>query len=334
MTDLPEALAPYDFDLPDDQIARAPLAERDGARLLTLGANALDRHVRDLPSLLSPGDLLVVNDVRVRRARLRAQRASGGEVEVLLVGAGEALCRPGRRLREGEALRCGDAGTVVLDERLDEGRWRVRCLPDADTLADAVGELPLPPYLSRAPTRDDDERYQTVFARRGPFAAAAAPTAGLHFTPSLLAALAERGVERASVTLEVGLGTFKPLTEAQLTRGELHPERFVLPASTWEALRRARRVVAVGTTVARVLESADGPGEGTTRLFIREGHPWRRVDALFTNFHLPRSSLLMLVCAFAGRERVMAAYRHAVAAGYRFFSYGDAMFVTRRRGEA
>jgi S-adenosylmethionine:tRNA ribosyltransferase-isomerase len=332
--DFAARLAPYGFDLPDDQIAREPLAERDAARLLTVCEGVEDRWVRDLPALLQPGDLLVVNDVRVRRARLRTRRASGGEVEVLLVGAGEALCRPGRRLRDGELLRCGDAGSVVLEQRLDAGRWRVRCEPDADTLAEAVGELPLPPYLGRTPSRADDTRYQTVFARRGDLAASAAPTAGLHFTPRLLEALEARGIDRASVTLEVGLGTFKPLTEAQLLSGELHPERFVLPEPTWEALQRARRVVAVGTTVARVLESAAGPGPGTTRLFIREGHPWRRVDVLFTNFHLPCSSLLMLVCAFAGRERTMAAYRHAVSAGYRFFSYGDASLFERAREDA
>ncbi len=329
---LARALAPFDFDLPDDRIARFPLAERDGARLLHIADSRADLRVRDLPELLGPGDLLVVNDVRVRRSRLRARRESGGDVEVLLVGGGEALCRPSRRLREGEALRCGAVGAVVLEARLPDGRWRVRCEPDADTLADAVGELPLPPYLDRAPTAADDARYQTVFARRGPLAAAAAPTAGLHFTPELLAALEARGVARATVTLEVGLGTFKPLTAEQLARGELHPERYVLPEPTWAALGRARRVIAVGTTVARVLESAEGPGEGSSRLFIREGFPWRRVDALFTNFHLPRSSLLMLVCAFGGHARVLDAYRHAVGAGYRFFSYGDACFVERERG--
>lgn len=325
--DLDAALAPYDFDLPDAQIARHPPAERDAGRLLVVGPPHRDATVRDLPSLLQPGDLVVVNDVRVHRARLRAARASGGAVEVLLVGDGEALVRPGRRLKEGERLPCGP-GFVHLLARLPDGRWRVACEPDVDTLADAAGEIPLPPYLDRAPTGDDEVRYQTVFARHGHLRAAAAPTAGLHFTPDLLAAMDARGVARAHVTLEVGLGTFRPLQAEQIAAGQLHPERFTVPDETWDAVRRARRVVAVGTTVARALESATGPGPGTTTLFIREGYRFRRVGALFTNFHLPRSSLLMLVSAFGGRERVLDAYRHAVAAGYRFFSYGDAMLLT------
>ncbi|MFZ5477817.1 MAG: tRNA preQ1(34) S-adenosylmethionine ribosyltransferase-isomerase QueA [Myxococcota bacterium] len=321
-----DPLAPWDYALPDELIARFPPAERDAGRLLVVGPPLRDLAIRDLPSLLRPGDLLVVNDVRVHRARLRARRATGGEVEVLLVGRDEALVRPARRLKVGEVLPCGP-GAVHLEARIGDGRWRVRCDPDPDTLAEAVGEVPLPPYLGRAPVPDDVERYQTVYARHGDLRAAAAPTAGLHFTPSLLAALDAAGVARASVTLEVGLGTFKPLAPEQLAAGQLHAERFVVPEATWAAIARARRVVAVGTTVARALESATGPGPGETTLFIREGYRFRRVGALFTNLHLPRSSLLMLVCAFGGRARVLDAYAHAVAARYRFFSYGDAMFV-------
>jgi S-adenosylmethionine:tRNA ribosyltransferase-isomerase len=272
---------------------------------------------------------VVVNDARVHPARLRTWRDTGGAVEVLLVGGGEALVRPSRRLREGERLVCGP-GHVRLGASLGGGRWKVVCEPDVDTLTASAGEIPLPPYLGRAPTAEDAERYQTVYARAtGDLRAAAAPTAGLHLTPRLLAALDARGVERVSVTLEVGLGTFRPLTEEQLAAGALHTERYHVPEATWAALAGARRVVAVGTTVARVLESATGPGAGSTELFIREGFAFRRVDALLTNFHLPRSSLLMLVCAFGGRDRVMTAYRHAVTEGYRFYSYGDAMFLTR-----
>ncbi len=270
-----------------------------------------------------------MNDIRVHHARLRATRESGGSVEVFLAGGGEALVRPGRRLREGERLVCGP-GHVRLDERLADGRWRITCEPDVDTLTAAAGELPLPPYFGRAPTREDEERYQTVYARQaGVLRGAAAPTAGLHFTPTLLDALRERGVRTASLTLEVGLGTFRPLSADQLARGVLHPERFDIPKETWAAMAGARRVIAVGTTVARALESASGPGTGTTEIFIREGYTFRRIEALFTNFHLPRSSLMMLVCAFGGRERVLDAYRHAVAGGYRFYSYGDAMLLTR-----
>ncbi len=324
------ALAPYDFDLPDDRIARHPPLERDGGRLLDVGPPVADRAVRDLPSRLGPRDVLVVNDVRVHAARLRARRATGGNVEVLLVGGGEALVRPARRLQEGERLLCGP-GTVLLIERRADGRWRVACEPDVDTLTAAVGEIPLPPYLGRAATPADADRYQTVFARTNTdLRACAAPTAGLHLTPSSLAAVQERGVRVARVTLEVGVGTFRPLTSEQMASGVLHPERYHIAAEAWEVITGGRRVVAVGTTVARALESATGPGSGVTQLFIREGYAFRRVDALLTNFHLPKSSLLMLVCAFGGRDRVLNAYRHAIAANYRFYSYGDAMFLTRR----
>jgi S-adenosylmethionine:tRNA ribosyltransferase-isomerase len=325
----PDPLAPWDYALPPELIADRPPEARDGGRLLALrGDRCVDATIPDLPSFLEPHDLVVVNDVRVRRARLRARRESGGAVEVMLVRDDEALCRPSRKLAAGERLRCA-GGAVTLVGPLGEGRWRVACAPSADALADAGGELPLPPYLGRPADDADDVRYQTVYARAGALAAAAAPTAGLHFTPELLDAVRARGARVASLTLEVGLGTFKPLTEAQLVAGELHPERYVVPEATWAALATARRVVAVGTTVARALESATGPGPGETRIFIRDAWPWRRVDVLFTNLHLPRSSLLALVCSFAGHERVMAGYRHAVEGRSRFFSYGDATLLWR-----
>lgn len=297
--------------------------------MLCVGPPQRDDAIRNLPELLHAGDVLIVNDVFVHHARLRATRASGGAVEVMLSGGGEALVRPSRRLSPGERLACG-AGEVVLEEQLPDGRWRVRCEPDVDTLTRTAGELPLPPYLERAPTPDDEVRYQTVYAQAdGDLRGAAAPTAGLHLTSALLAEIAARGVRVGRVRLEVGLGTFRPLGVEQLTRGVLHRERFDVPEETWELLARAERVIAVGTTVARTLESATRPGPGVTDLFIREGYPFRRVNALLTNFHLPRSSLMMLVCTFGGRERVMAAYQHAIASGYRFYSYGDAMFVER-----
>jgi S-adenosylmethionine:tRNA ribosyltransferase-isomerase len=328
-----DPLAPWDFDLPDERVAREAVEPRDAARLLCVGTTCADRRVWDLPSLLRAGDLLVVNDVRVRRARLVASRATGGEIEVLLLADDRALCRPSRRLREGEVLQVGPGASVRLLAREADGTWRVACAPDADALAQAHGAVPLPPYFGRAATEDDSRRYQTVFARPGPLAAAAAPTAGLHLTEGLLGRLSEVGVGLARVTLEVGLGTFKPLTEEQLARGELHEERYELPESTWDAVAETRarggRVVAVGTTTVRVLEAAEGPGSGRTRIFLRAGARFRRVDLMMTNFHLPRSSLMMLVTAFGGHGRVMAAYAHAIAQGYRFYSYGDACLVER-----
>lgn len=328
-----DTLATWDYPLPNHLIARTPPADRDGGRLLVVDQALHDGRVTDLPALLQPDDLLVLNDVRVRKARLRAERASGGAVEVLVLRAdgdvGEALLRPARKLRDGEVLRAG-RGQITVIERLEEGRARVSFSPSLAAIEAEVGEMPLPPYLNRRATTDDDARYQTVFHRAGALEAAAAPTAGLHLSSRMLAEIDASGVERAHVTLEVGLGTFRPLTPEQLASGQLHPERYDVPEATWSALERAerqgRRVVAVGTTVVRTLESAAGPGAGETRILLQEGWRPRRVGALFTNFHLPRSSLLLLVAAFAGRERTLAAYRHAVDNEYRFFSYGDACF--------
>lgn len=337
-------LLEYDYLLPEDRIATYPAADRADARLLVVGAERADRQVRDLPSLLAPGDLLVVNDSAVIRARLRTRRVSGGAAEILLLGAGpgpvEAMVRPARRLRPGERFEFGELtpgvpGAVTLIAPREDGTWLVEATPSPLALMEARGEVPLPPYLGRAEEQADRERYQTVYA--GPPGAVAAPTAGLHFTPELLAALASRGVELARVTLHVGPGTFRNLRSEDLDRGRLHAESYEVSPAAADAVARTRarggRVVAVGTTSTRALESAaasDGvvrAGLGRTDLFIRPGYTFRAVDRLLTNFHLPRSSLLMLVAAFGGRARVLDAYAHAVGAGYRFYSYGDAMLL-------
>lgn len=332
-------LSAWDYPLPDDRIARYPADARDGSRLLLLREDRLAHHqVLDLPDLLAPGDLLVVNDTRVMAARLRGQRQTGAKLELLALdpGPGPVPCmiKNARRLKDGEVITVGGREATVLG-RLPDGLFEVD-IPGLAELMEAEGELPLPPYLDRTAEALDSDRYQTVFA--GPLGAAAAPTAGLHFTPGLLQALEARGIGIARVTLHVGIGTFRPLREEDVQRGELHPERWVVPQATREAIlaTRARggRVIAVGTTSTRALESATPPGadvpdatSGTTRLFIRPGRPYRTVDGLFTNFHLPRSSLLMLVAAFTSRERLLSAYRTAVDEGYRFYSYGDAMLV-------
>ena len=325
-------LAPWAFDLPDALIAREPAPEREQSRLYVFGEPPA--MFCDLPRLLRAGDVLVLNDVQVFRARLRAHRTSGGAVEVLIAapdGDGfRAFVRPGRRLQEGERLRCG-AGEVILRACHADGTWTVAADPDVDTLARTAGEVPLPPYLRRAPTAQDEARYQTVYAVAGGLRASAAPTAGLHFTEALLARIAAMGVAVHRVALEVGAGTFQPLDAETWARGRLHTERYNVPLETYLAVRKAkgegRRVVAVGTTVLRVLESMGGAGPSTTDLFVRPGFRFQVVDALLTNFHLPCSSLLVLVSTFGGHERVMAGYRDAVGQGFRFYSYGDAMWV-------
>jgi S-adenosylmethionine:tRNA ribosyltransferase-isomerase len=341
----PLRLDDYDFALPPERIAQEPLAERDAARLLVLdrrsGATE-HRVVRELPALLRPDDLLVANATRVEPARLRGHKQSGGRAEALLLGP---ATRPGewRALVRARALRVGsklvfERGTDSLEAEVtalaDGGEVTLACPPARSPYT--LGETPLPPYIRRDSARPEDaERYQTVFARVP--GAVAAPTAGLHLTQPLLAALAAGGVEFAELVLHVGPGTFRPLREADLDAGRLHAETFELPEATAAAIARARerggRIVAVGTTSARVLEARsreDGtvaPGHGETDLFLRPGSRFRVVDALLTNFHLPRSSLLLLVAAFAGRERILAAYEEAIAGGYRFYSYGDAMLI-------
>ena len=342
-----ERLSDYDYELPRELVAQRPLADRAASRLLCLdpatGALA-DRAFRDLPGLLSPGDLLAVNDTRVLAARFLGRRAGAdGEAEVLVHTPGadgrwQALVRPSKRFRPGDRF-AGEGGVVIrVDERAEDGsRWVALESPESWEAAMArAGRVPLPPYIARPADARDREDYQTRFARAD--GAVAAPTAGLHFDEDLLAALAARGVARATLTLHVGPGTFQPVREADPARHRMHAESYYLPAAARRAADAARaaggRVVAVGTTTTRCLEAVSGADwasdrdlSGTTRLFIRPPHAFRRVDALLTNFHLPRSTLLMLVSAFAGRERILAAYRHAVEKRYRFYSYGDAMLI-------
>ncbi len=331
----------FRFDLPPGLIAQTPLPRRSASRLLTLdGATGAwaDRWMQDLPSLLDAGDLLVFNDTRVVPARIFGAKPTGGRVEMLFErSAGERQAwvqlRASKGFKEGASFRTG-GGTVRVLTREDD-LWLVE-LPDSPlAFFEAHGEMPLPPYIERPADPSDRERYQTVFAReRG---AVAAPTASLHFDAELLANLDARGVARTFVTLHVGAGTFQPVRAATFEAHRMHAERVTVSQAVCEAVARTRaagkRVIAVGTTVARALETAAAGGalapfEGDTRIFIYPGYRFRAVDALVTNFHLPESTLLAMVSAFAGREHVLAAYAHAVAAHYRFFSYGDAMFVT------
>jgi S-adenosylmethionine:tRNA ribosyltransferase-isomerase len=306
-----------EYDLPSELIAQTPLERRDDSRLLVFerrrGA-VRHRVFRELPEEIGPDELVVVNDTRVVPARLRVRRPSGGEAELLLLeelepGSWEALARPSRRLRAGMRL-----GAATLEESLGDGRWRVR-LDDGP-----AGETPLPPYIVEPLA--DPGRYQTVYADEA--GSAAAPTAGLHFTPELLAQL---DVER--ITLHVGLDTFRPITAATLGGHKIHSERYRVTEDAWKRIASAKRVVAVGTTTVRVLESLarGAPLEGRTDLFVTPGFEFRRVDALLTNFHLPRSSLLALVMAFAGVEETRSLYRLAVEKRYRFYSFGDAMLL-------
>jgi S-adenosylmethionine:tRNA ribosyltransferase-isomerase len=353
------SVADFDFDLPSELIAQQPPTERGRSRMLTVdrATGALrDASFADFPSLLNPGDLLVLNDSRViparlyaRRAAIRERQAPTAQIEVLLTEpAGEncwrALVKPGKKIGVGDRLAFSSiSGLIELEaevlERGEFGERLLRFAPVDDFFAtlDRIGHMPLPPYIRRDDANADRERYQTVFSREP--GSVAAPTAGLHFTPQILDAITSRGVEIASVTLHVGLGTFAPLRVTRLDEVRLHRERFTLSESTADAVNRAiregRRIVAAGTTVVRTLEhcalqAAGGElksQSGVTDIFISPGFHFRMVGALLTNFHLPRSSLLMLVCAFAGREPVLAAYRHAVSEQYRFFSYGDCMFL-------
>ncbi|HUL80998.1 MAG TPA: tRNA preQ1(34) S-adenosylmethionine ribosyltransferase-isomerase QueA [Gammaproteobacteria bacterium] len=335
----------FHYDLPRELIAQAPLAERGASRLLVLdGATGAvdDGRFTDLPALLRAGDLLVLNDTRVLPARLSGKRApSGGRVELLLervLGSRRVLAqlRASHMPKVGAEIELAGGARARVDKR-DESFVELTLDRDAASLWREHGEVPLPPYIERAPEASDRERYQTVFARAQ--GAVAAPTAGLHFDEALFAALAARGVERAFLTLHVGAGTFAPVRAERVEEHELHAEWLSVSAELCAAVARCRarggRVVAVGTTSVRALETAArtgelAPFEGESALFIYPGFRFRVVDVLVTNFHLPESSLLMLVAAFAGRDRTLAAYRHAVAERYRFFSYGDAMLVTAR----
>lgn len=350
----------FDFPLPPELIAQAPLPERDASRLLHVrGRERFHRTFRDLPSLLQPGDLLVFNDSKVIPARLLGRKVgTGGRAELLLV-------RPAAEVETQAALQARAEGTVwtclgqsskgfragmklefdagleaeVL-EALGGGEYRVRFTSPMSTLEEAIaraGKLPLPPYIERAPDVADETRYQTIYAKAS--GSVAAPTAGLHFTPATFEALDVRGVARAFVTLEVGPGTFLPVREGPIAEHRMHAERARVSEETAETIRSAkrdgRRVIAVGTTVVRTLESMAGEAEVVraasteTSIFIYPGYRFRVIDALLTNFHLPKSTLVMLVSAFLGREETLAAYAEAVRERYRFFSYGDAMFLER-----
>lgn len=345
--------AEFDYDLPEDLIAQAPPAERGSSRLLVLdraGDRRIHTTIASLPECLRAGDVLAVNNTKVFPARLIGVRdPSGGAVECLLLrrldaDRWDALVHPGQKLRPGSRMLFrGPGGTLrgeVLERRF-HGRRTIRLWTDGpedvdvDAIIDALGHVPLPPYIKRADEASDRERYQTVYARRR--GSVAAPTAGLHLTDALLAALAARGVERVDVTLHVGYGTFKPVRAERVEDHLVDAERFEVDDQAAgpinRALREGRRIVAVGTTTTRTLETLGREGcpvragTGWTDLFIYPGFQFRIVSVLMTNFHLPRSSLLMLVCAFGGRERVLAAYAEAVARGYRFYSYGDAMLI-------
>ncbi len=334
----------FTYHLPEELIAQTPLSERSASRLLVLDGStgaATDRHMRDLPSLLHAGDLLVFNDTRVVAARLVGEKPSGGRVEIFLERALEGAqalvqLRASKPIRPGLAITTAGGSVNVLERRDD--LWVVDLPAAALEFFEQWGSVPLPPYIKRTADADDRERYQSIFAReRG---AVAAPTASLHFDAALVGEMEARGVQRTLVTLHVGAGTFQPVRTENLDSHIMHSESVSVGASACEAITQARqsgaRIIAVGTTVVRALESAAlqatplQPWTGETRLFIRPGFRFQVIDALLTNFHLPESTLLMLVCALGGRERVLAAYEHAVRSRYRFFSYGDAMFVTVR----
>jgi S-adenosylmethionine:tRNA ribosyltransferase-isomerase len=344
-----------DYQLPEELIAKRPLAERDASRLLVLDRGAIAHHmIRDLPQLLPAGALLVVNDTRVRRARVfGVRRQSGGRVELLMLGrrpelergegreVWQALGRASKPLRSGVIIDAGRLACEVLEREADGTLLLAVSAPRAveDILADE-GRVPIPPYLGREDDADDVARYQTVYAER--VGSVAAPTAGLHLTPALLARIAERGVELGRLELEVGLGTFRPIVAEDLADHVMHEERFRVGPELAEQVARARAagqpVVAVGTTVVRALESAADPSRpgyvtaqsGATRLLIKPGYAFRIVDALLTNFHQPKSTLLALVAAFAGFDAMRAAYAAALAERYRFLSFGDAMWLPRR----
>ena len=339
-------VADFDFALPPELIAQHPAAERSGSRLLDgRGAAPVDRVFRELPALLAPGDLLVFNDTRVIKARLHGRKASGGAVEALvervLPGTTEvwAHLRASKSPKPGGAVRfaspAGAFDAEVLGRCGPDGElFHLRLPADPFALLAAHGHVPLPPYITHADEAEDERRYQTVFARAP--GAVAAPTAALHFDEAVLAALADRGIGRAAVTLHVGAGTFQPVRVERIDQHRMHSEWFELPQATVDAIAACTgRVVAVGTTTLRALESAARggaleAGAQETDIFITPGFEFRVVDTLLTNFHLPRSTLLMLVSAFAGVDRIRALYAHAVRERYRFFSYGDAMPLDRR----
>lgn len=342
------ATSDFDFDLPPQLIAQHPAATRSASRLLDgTGAAPADRRFADLPGLLREGDLLVLNDTQVVKARLFGEKPSGGKLELLVErvladGTVAAHMRASKKPPVGARLRMAGGTEQGGFEAELLGRWpqadgalfHLRFSGDAYALMAAHGHVPLPPYITHADGAEDEARYQTVFAARP--GAVAAPTASLHFDEAVLQALAARGVQRAFVTLHVGAGTFQPVKTERLSEHQMHAERYDVPAATQEAIAACRarggRVVAAGTTSVRSLEAwaATGQARGDTRIFITPGFRFQVADILLTNFHLPRSTLMMLVSAFAGHAHVMALYRHAIAQRYRFFSYGDAMLLARQ----
>ena len=332
-------ISDIDYDLPEELIAQKPVEPRDASRLLVdTGTAPMHRSMTDLPGILREGDLLVVNDTRVLPARLALQRSTGGSAEVLLLEprddehrTWEALVRPARKLKQGEILEYFGKRVVRVGERTAAGdTFEIEVLdPDALSLIDRIGSMPLPPYIRGS--LKDKGRYQTVYSRTP--RSAAAPTAGLHFTENLLARLGDVGVGFAGVELVVGLDTFKPVTAENPLDHRIHTESYSVPQETLDAVESARRVVAVGTTAARALESAAATGnrEGRTSLFISRGHQWRSVDLLLTNFHMPRTSLLLMIDSFIG-ARWRDLYGEAVRERYRFLSFGDAMLLDRHAG--
>lgn len=342
------AIADYDYDLPHDRIAQEPLEDRSASKLMVLDRNSGQvRHqaFRDLPSILQPGDLLIANDSKVIPARLLGRRQTGGAVELLLLrpdvdGSWLALAKPAKRLKIGEAIHfegkdgSNHAVATLVEKRLD-GQVIVKLDSELRIHLDQFGHVPLPPYIDHQ--LEDESRYQTVYANQS--GSAAAPTAGLHFTPEIIQSLEDKGINFATVTLHVGLDTFRPVSVEFAEDHEIHSEWCSVSGETWEKIQRTReqggRVIAVGTTSARTLESLGnrvkngepGPFDAFTRIFITPGYEWTMVDCLLTNFHLPKSTLLLMISSMAGKEHVLAAYEEAVRASYRFFSFGDAMLI-------
>ena len=335
-------LSDFDYHLPEHLVAQHPMQQRSGARLLDAReADLKDRTIKDLPSLVQPGDLMIFNDTRVIKARLAAHRDTGGAAEVMIEQLldqhhAQAMLRVSHAPKAGSQLRLSDGSNLTVLERSGEF-YRLHSEEPFMEVLERLGSLPLPPYISHAPNSDDEERYQTVYARNA--GAVAAPTAGLHFDAELLRQIDARGVTRATLTLHVGAGTFLPVRHDDVSQHVMHSERYLIPADLPEAIEATRkrqgRVIAVGTTSLRALESAADEhgnlvsGGASTQLFITPGYRFKVVNTLLTNFHLPRSTLLMLVSAFAGSAAIRDAYLHAVANDYRFFSYGDAMLLDR-----
>lgn len=343
-------LSEFDFDLPPDSIAQFPVTPRDHSRLLQVSQSCTDHHFYDLPHILRPGDVVVLNDTKVIPARLFGKKPSGGEVEIMLVEPGTdaewlALIRPAKRVKTGDIVKISNQLSVEIIEKnacpqLDVDaaplhRVRLNTPLDWEEALGIDGHIPLPPYIRGGKSDDQDrERYQTVVAKQ--LGAVAAPTAGLHFTDDLMFKLRAMGVCIETITLHVGIGTFRPIATENLALHRMHQEHYVVPESTANAIHCAKqsghRVIAVGTTVTRCLESATRhgmvvPGPGSTSIFIRPGYQWQCIDGLITNFHLPKSSLIVLVSAFAGIDPIRHAYRYAIRNGYRFYSYGDAMML-------